>query len=64
MLVTDTIHRKNSTQTVLPLEDDPNKGYLYLYNVGSRIWNDNMYLYPIPQEVININPNLSQNPGW
>ena len=54
----------NSTQTVLPLEDDPNKGYLYLYNVGSRIWNDNMYLYPIPQEVININPNLSQNPGW
>ncbi len=51
-------------QTVKPLADDPNHGYLYWYNVTSRKWNDNMYLYPIPQEVINLNTNLTQNPGW
>lgn len=54
----------NTVQTVQLLEDDPNHGYLYKYNTNSRIWNENMYLYPIPQEVINLNSNLTQNPGW
>ena len=51
-------------QTAKKIADDPKGGYIYSYNMPSRKWNENMYLYPIPQAVININPNLSQNPGW
>ena len=32
--------------------------------VQNRIWDDKMYLYPIPQNETFINPNLTQNPGW
>ena len=32
--------------------------------VESRIWDDKMYLYPIPDSEIHINSNLGQNPGW
>ena len=27
-------------------------------------WNDKMYVRPIPQSVINVNPNIQQNYGW
>lgn len=30
----------------------------------ARQWNDKMYLFPIPQDQITKNPNLTQNPGW
>lgn len=29
-----------------------------------RVWNDNMYLYPIPSQSIVLNHNLNQNYGW
>ncbi len=32
--------------------------------VDDRIWDDKMYLYPIPYTETTINPNLGQNPGW
>ena len=32
--------------------------------VQDRIWDDKMYLYPIPQNEIYVNKNLSQNSGW
>lgn len=32
--------------------------------VQDRVWNDKMYLYPIPQKEIYVNENLKQNPGW
>ncbi len=32
--------------------------------VKSRVWDDKMYLYPIPHNERLINPNLGQNPGW
>ncbi len=32
--------------------------------VDDRIWDDKMYLYPIPYNENKINPNLVQNPGW
>jgi len=51
-------------QTVKKLSDDPNGGYIYFYNETSHKWNNNMYLYPIPAQVITMNPNLTQNPGW
>jgi hypothetical protein len=47
------------------LEDDPKGGYVMYYAYGDRrVWNDNMYLYPIPTQVGIMNPNLTQNPGW
>ena len=35
-----------------------------LKTVEDRLWDDRMYLYPIPQTEININGKLTQNPGW
>ena len=32
--------------------------------VETRVWNDRMNLYPIPQTERFLNPNLGQNPGW
>lgn len=32
--------------------------------VQNRVWKDKMYLYPIPQNEIYVNSNLTQNPGW
>ena len=29
-----------------------------------RVWGPKQYLYPIPVNALNINPNLVQNPGW
>jgi hypothetical protein len=54
----------DNTLTVQKLDDDPKGGYILDYNETSHTWNDNMYLYPIPSQVISMNPNLTQNPGW
>ena len=52
-------------KTLKKLEDDPNGGYVMEYVApNKRIWEDNMYLYPIPTQVGIMNPNLVQNPGW
>jgi hypothetical protein len=32
--------------------------------VETRVWDDKMYLYPIPQSEIYINSSLTQNSGW
>ena len=32
--------------------------------INNRLWDDKMYLYPLPQSEIQKNPNLEQNPGW
>ena len=32
--------------------------------IEKRFWTDNMYLFPIPQEARDRNPNLTQNTGW
>jgi hypothetical protein len=53
----------NDHQVVEALADDPAKGYKLGY-VMPRKWNDNMYLYPVPESVILKNDNLKQNPGW
>lgn len=42
-------------------------GTAYTYTpqkIQDRIWNDKMYLYPIPQSEIYMNSNLTQNTGW
>jgi hypothetical protein len=32
--------------------------------VETRVWDDKMYLYPIPQSEVFMNSNLTQNPDW
>ena len=42
-------------------------GTVYTYSpqkIQDRVWNDKMYLYPIPQTEIYMNANLTQNTGW
>ena len=53
----------NAQQKAVQIADDPNHGYLLGYELPRR-WNDNMYLYPVPENVIQKNTNLVQNPGW
>ncbi|MEO6837491.1 MAG: RagB/SusD family nutrient uptake outer membrane protein [Ginsengibacter sp.] len=39
--------------------------YVRVYpSITARVWNDKMYLYPIPIQEITLNPNLLQNPDW
>ena len=38
--------------------------FSYTRNTVNRIWEDKMYLFPIPQTEIMKNSNLTQNPGW
>ena len=37
-------------------------GTLVLYT--GRSWNDKLYLYPLPSDQLQLNPQLEQNPGW
>lgn len=39
-------------------------GYTYNRETVTRMWDDKMYLFPIPRTEIMKNPNLTQNPGW
>lgn len=38
--------------------------YTYTRKVVSRVWDDKMYLFPIPLSETLKNKNLTQNPGW
>ena len=37
-------------------------GCLILYS--GRSWEDKNYLYPLPADQLQLNPQLGQNPGW
>lgn len=39
-----------------------NEGCIILYN--NRTWDDKLYLYPLPSDQTQLNPELGQNPGW
>ena len=48
---------------ITKLDGDVLQFQRFLYE--SRLWNDRMYLYPIPQSELFKNTNLNpQNPGW
>jgi len=62
----DTGNANAVTEDVYGIEISNDNGALS-YNikiVDDRVWEDNMYLYPIPYNETNINSNLGQNPGW
>ena len=54
---------KGSTKNDINLIAQPEGGYIMKY-LKERDWPQRQYLYPIPQTVIQKNPNLEQNPGW
>ncbi len=37
-------------------------GCIILYD--GRTWSDKLYLYPLPSDQLQLNPQLGQNPGW
>ena len=39
-----------------------NEGCIILYD--NRTWDDKLYLYPLPSDQLQLNPNIGQNPGW
>ncbi|MEL7117941.1 MAG: RagB/SusD family nutrient uptake outer membrane protein [Bacteroidota bacterium] len=34
------------------------------FEAGTKEWDDRNYLLPLPQSALDINPNLTNNPGW
>lgn len=51
--------------TILGTRDPDTGQYKEIYpGFGNRIWDDKMYLYPLPRLDLSLNPNLEQNPGW
>jgi len=54
------------TEDIFGIEITNNHGTLSYSKklVDDRVWNEKMYLYPIPYNETQINPNLIQNPGW
>ena len=57
--VTGTWFETNWTDHKRSLSSD---GCLILYS--DRTWNDKLYLYPLPSDQLQLNPQLEQNPGW
>lgn len=53
---------KNITEMKLILNSDST--ITYMGNTVSRQWDDKMYFFPIPQDEILKNQNLTQSPGW
>lgn len=39
-----------------------NEGCIILYT--GRVWDDKLYLYPLPSDELQLNPGMEQNPGW
>jgi hypothetical protein len=42
---------------------DPD-GFVIADDASTRFWDDKLYLLPVPIGEIQLNPNLTQNPGW
>jgi starch-binding outer membrane protein, SusD/RagB family len=53
-----------------PIDEDGIADFTSMYNKGligklsQRVWENRIYLWPIPSSEIIINPSLEQNPGW
>ena len=57
--MTGTWFESNWAAQARPLDAD---GCIVMYN--GRTWSQKNYLYPLPQDQRQLNPNLSQNSGW
>lgn len=57
--VSGTWFEANWAAQARPLDGD---GCIILYD--GRVWEDKHYLYPLPSDQRQLNPQLGQNPGW
>ncbi len=57
--MTGTWFEANWSAQARPLNND---GCIKLYT--ERIWDDKLYLYPLPSDQLQLNPQLGQNPRW
>lgn len=57
--VTGTWFESNWAAQARPLDAN---GCIILYD--DRTWSDKNYLYPLPSDQLQLNPQLGQNPGW
>jgi starch-binding outer membrane protein, SusD/RagB family len=60
----DDLKRWKTAEVEMPIDvqGDPAMGYGTLET--GRKWSEQHYLLPIPIQQIQLNPNLTQNPGW
>jgi hypothetical protein len=59
---TGTEYQTNWGSTTLPTQAKDENGCLIMDT--NRQWTDKNYLYPLPSDQLQLNPNLKQNPGW
>jgi len=59
VLYTGTWFESHWTSQTRSLTSD---GCILMY--GDRTWAEKNYLYPLPSDQLQLNPNLGQNPGW
>ena len=57
--ITGTWYESNWKNQSRPLNQD---GCIIMYT--NRTWNDKNYLLPLPNDEIQLNPELGQNPEW
>lgn len=55
---------KFKTITLMKITKNADETFTYTRQTRTRIWDDKMYLFPIPQSERMKNPNLAQNPGY
>ncbi|MBR8536148.1 RagB/SusD family nutrient uptake outer membrane protein [Carboxylicivirga sediminis] len=62
----DSSNPDNVTEDIYGIDITNNGGALSYSKklVDDRLWDEKMYLYPIPYNETTINTNLGQNPGW
>lgn len=56
---TGTWFETNWSKMTMTVNSD---GFIVLYS--GRVWEEKNYLYPLPSDQLQLNPNLGQNPGW
>jgi starch-binding outer membrane protein, SusD/RagB family len=54
----------DNPKTYLGARDPGTNEYRILYPGKTRVWDNKLYLYPLPTNEIVMNPALTQNPGW
>jgi hypothetical protein len=65
MKLLPSVRAEYPASQVSSIQVDANN-YIRLYtNITARVWDNKMYLYPIPTQELTLNPNLKpQNTGW
>lgn len=58
------VDKENKEEFWTPVQKTDAEGCLIMEAKEKRQWSEKNYLYPIPSDQLQLNPNLGQNPGW